>query len=85
MPVDFLMAQMEWREAVAEALQARDTVVLGVLETRLSHETRELEAQLAIKIDVEKDYVAAAGLVRKLRFMEKLAEEIHAAYDEIDT
>jgi len=85
MPVDFLMAQMEWREAVAEALQARDTVVLGELETRLSHETRELEAQLAIKIDVEKNYIAAAGLVRKLRFMEKLAEEIHAAYDEIDT
>ena len=28
---------------------------------------------------------AAAELVRKLRFMEKLAEEIHAAYDAIDT
>jgi len=29
MPVDFLMAQMEWREAVAEAAQARDISALG--------------------------------------------------------
>ncbi len=84
MPLDFLMAQMEWREAVVEAQQTRDTVALDELETRLSHETRELEAQLAVKIDTEKNYAEAAGLVRKLRFMEKLAEEIHAAYDAID-
>ncbi|HCJ51216.1 MAG TPA: Fe-S protein assembly co-chaperone HscB, partial [Gallionella sp.] len=37
-----------------------------------------------VKIDTEQDYAAAAGLVRKLRFMEKLAEEIDAAYDVID-
>ena len=84
MPLDFLMAQMEWREAVVEARQARDEAALAQLETRLQRETRELEAQLAVKIDTEKDYAAAAASVRKLRFMEKLAEEIHAAYDAID-
>lgn len=84
MPVDFLMAQMEWREAVAEAQQARDVAALEQLEKRMQHETRELETQLALKIDTEQDYATAAGLVRKLRFMEKLAEEIHAAYDAID-
>lgn len=84
MPLDFLMAQMEWREAVAEAQQACDTAALNELETRARHESAELEAQLAAKIDNEKDYQAAAGLVRKLRFMEKLAEEIHSAYDAID-
>ncbi|MBI5438376.1 MAG: Fe-S protein assembly co-chaperone HscB [Nitrosomonadales bacterium] len=84
MPLDFLTAQMEWREAVNEAQQARDATALEKLETRMEHETREMEAQLAVKIDAEKDYAAAAGLVRKLRFMERLAEEIHAAYDEID-
>ncbi|MDO8812943.1 MAG: iron-sulfur cluster co-chaperone HscB C-terminal domain-containing protein, partial [Gallionella sp.] len=57
---------------------------LAQLETRMKLETREFEAQLAVKIDTEKEYAAAAGLVRKLRFMEKLAEEIHAAYDAID-
>ena len=84
MPVDFLMAQMEWREAVAEAAQARDISALGQLEVRMKHERRELEAQLVVKMDAEHDYAAAAGLVRKLRFMEKLAEEIDSAYDEID-
>jgi len=84
MPLDFLTAQMEWREAVGEAQQARDVTALAQLETRMKHETGELEARLAVKIDVEKDYAAAAGLVRKLRFMERLAEEIHSAYDAID-
>jgi len=85
MPPDFLMEQMEWREAVAEAQQARDIEALARVEARVQHETRELEARLAVKIDAEKDYASAADAVRKLRFMEKLAEEIHAAYDAIDT
>ena len=84
MPLEFLTAQMEWREAVSEARQARDEAALAQLEARLQREARELEAQLAVKIDAEKDYAAAAGSVRELRFMEKLAEEIHAAYDAID-
>ena len=84
MPPDFLLAQLEWREAVSEARQACDAAALDGLEARLQRETRELESRLALKIDAEKNYAAAAGLVRKLRFMEKLAEEIHAAYDAID-
>ena len=83
MPPDFLMAQLEWREAVSEAQQARDAAVLDGLEARLQRETRELESRLALKIDTERNYAAAAELVRKLRFMEKLAEQIHAAYDAI--
>ncbi|WP_435628302.1 Fe-S protein assembly co-chaperone HscB [Candidatus Ferrigenium straubiae] len=84
MPLDFLMVQMEWREAVVDAQQAKDAAALDKLEAQMKRETHELEAQLAVKIDAEKDYAAAAGAVRKLRFMEKLAEEIHAAYDAID-
>src|SRR3989338_111237 len=84
MPPDFLLAQMEWREAVSEARQARDAAALDGLEARLQRETRELESRLAVKIDTEKNYAAAAELARKLRFMKKLAEEIHAAYDAID-
>lgn len=85
MPVDFLMAQMEWREAVVETTKACDLDALDKLEARMKLETRELEAQVAVKIDAEHDYASAAGLVRKLRFMEKLAEEIHSAYDAIDS
>lgn len=85
MPLDFLMAQMEWREAISEAQKVRDAVALARLEQRMKQETQELEARLAVMIDIENDYAAAAGLVRKLRFMDKLAEEIHAAYDSIDS
>lgn len=85
MPVDFLIEQMEWREAVQDARQAHEVAMLEGLESRLSHQTRVLQAQLADKIDVAQDYVAAAGDVRKLRFLEKLAEEIASAFDEIDT
>ena len=84
MPLDFLMAQMELREAVVEAQRARDAAALAQLEARLQRETREFEARIAAAIDIEKNYAAAAGLARKLRFMEKIAEEIHAAYDMID-
>lgn len=85
MPMDFLLEQMEWREAVIDAQQARDMDVLAILEAKMLEATRSLEQQLAVKIDTEHDYVMAADLVRKLRFMEKLAEEIHAAYDAIDS
>jgi molecular chaperone HscB len=87
MPVDFLMAQMEWREAVEEAKQAADADALAELERRLQHEMRDFHQQLALQLDDENHYnpAAAAGTVRKLRFMEKLAEEIASAFDEIDT
>ncbi len=85
MPADFLMQQMEWREAIEEAGQARDAAALTTLESRLQHEMRELETQLAVKIDEKRDYPAAALDVRKLKFMEKLAEEIATAFENIDT
>ncbi len=84
MPMDFLIAQMELREAVVEAVQVRDVDVLTELESGMQAETNELERQLAAKIDGDRNFAGAAELVRKLRFMEKLAEEIADAYDEID-
>ena len=84
MPAAFLVEQMEWREAIEEAQQARDENVLTGLETRLQHEIRELEQQLAVKLDDEQQYPAAAEAVRKLKFLEKLGEEIISAFDTID-
>ena len=85
MPMDFLVGQLEWREAVEDARRAGDTGQLNKLEARLRHEMRELEAQLAARIDDSCEYAAAAGDVRKLKFMEKLAEDIASAFDAIDT
>ncbi len=85
MPGDFLIQQMEWREDIEEAMQAHDIATLEKLEARLRQESSSMEASLADKLDDEHSYAAAAGEVRKLRFLEKLAEEISSAYDEIDT
>ncbi len=72
MPMDFLMEQMEWREAVEEAQHACDVDQLEKLEARLQHEVRLLQELLAVKIDDEHSYAAAAEGVRKLKFLEKL-------------
>lgn len=84
MPPDFLVQQMEWREAIEEAQQAGSGATLDELELRLQREMRELEQQIATDLDESRDYPAAAGAVRKLKFMEKLAEEISSAYEAID-
>ena len=85
MPVDFLMQQMEWREALEETRQTKDITALEELEQRAQHEVRILQQQLATDIDDAHDYAAASGIVRKLKFLEKLAEEISSAFDDLDS
>jgi len=85
MPLDFLMQQMERRETLQDVLQSKDLDALDQLSDTTRQETRDLERQLGAQIDGSHDYLAAAGSVRKLRFLEKLAEEIASAYDEIDS
>ncbi len=85
MPVDFLMQQMEWREALEETKETKDLAALEELEQRIEHEVRLLQQQLAIDLDDTHDYAAASGIVRKLKFLEKLAEEIGSAFDELDS
>lgn len=85
MPTDFLMQQMEWREALEEGKQAKDSAVLDEMEQRMQHARKTLELELARDLDEAHDYVAASGIVRKLKFLEKLAEEIGSAFDELDS
>lgn len=80
MPLDFLMRQMEWREALADA--GGDSGALARLEDELRAHAAELRAELAQQIDRRRDWLAAAATLRKLRFMDKLLEEIEAAYEQ---
>lgn len=81
MPVDFLMAQMELREAVSDARAARDVELLERLSADVRRDTDALTDCLARALDVDADHETAALLVRKLRFLEKLDEEIGDAID----
>ena len=81
MPPEFLTRQLELREALAAATE---TGALDRLREEVRRETRDLERGLENLIDVRRDYAAAAGQVRKLMFLHKLAEEIGRAYEEIE-
>jgi molecular chaperone HscB len=81
MPPEFLMQQMELREALDDAKEAAK---LDDLRQRLQGSRSALERDIAQTIDVKKDYAGAAGLVRKLQFLQRLDEEIDAAYEAMD-
>jgi molecular chaperone HscB len=84
MPPEFLMQQMELRESLEEATARKDSSRIDSLRKDLSRETQSLEKAIAEAIDVRKDYRGAAGLVRKLQFLDKLDAEIDAAYETIE-
>jgi len=81
MPPEFLMQQMELRETLEEA---KDAAALDALRKNLRTEKSALQQQIGTLIDVKHDYAGAAGLVRKLQFLDRLDEEIDAAYEEIE-
>ena len=81
MPSEFLMQQMELRETLEDA---KDAAALDVLRKDLRKSRESLEAQIGEAIDRKKDYAGAAGLVRKLQFLDRLDEEIDAAYEELE-
>ena len=83
MPVDFLMAQIEWREAIEDAQSAGDTDALDQLLTQLRQETKALETELETALDQSGDLDLATVLVRKCRFMEKLEQEIDEAAENV--
>lgn len=80
MPVPFLMQQMEWREALQEARQAKDETALSQLETELKAQQRALHQTLGQHFDAQ-NFIAAANDVRCLMFVAKFGEEVAQAFD----
>ena len=84
MPAEFLMQQMELREALEDAVAKKDSSLVDRIRKDLRSGKAVLEKQIAQAIDAKKDYAGAAELVRKLMFLEKLDEEIDVAYEATD-
>jgi molecular chaperone HscB len=84
MPVDFLAAQMELREAVAAAQEDGDGAALDALQHRLRKEIRAEHATLQAALDAG-DLARAGELVRQLMFQEKLLHEIGDALEAMET
>lgn len=79
MPADFLMQQMQWREALEEARGDRDGAALQQLTAIMTAERDRLIASIGSALDGRGDAAAAAGLVRRLMFVDRFREELRDA------
>jgi molecular chaperone HscB len=83
MPMQFLMQQMEWREALGDARAAKDLDALESLADEVSADRKARMVQIGAQLDAG-DYEHAAQGVRALMFLEKFGEELHYALDALD-
>jgi len=79
MPADFLMEQMEWREAVMEARGGGDHHELERLHNRLRSDIKSRYEELGLLLDDVGDFTLVTDRVRRLMFLEKLLHEIDDA------
>lgn len=77
MPPAFLMQQMEWREALDEALG--DPALLASLRRTMDEERAEVLGALEHALDEAHDYPRAAALVRQLMFIDRFAADMNHA------
>lgn len=76
MPADFLMLQMEWREAAEEAFNTSDIAVLDILLKEMRAQGKTLEQSLTNMLDQQQAWEQAAGVVRKLSFIDKIRSDV---------
>lgn len=80
MPPEFLMEQMEWREALDEADGAP---ALEQLDDRLGQARSERLREVERLLDHAGDAAAAAEQVRALMFIERFAHDVEARFDQL--
>ena len=83
MPMDFLMQQMEWREALGEARAARDAEALDELDADVKAARKVKLAQIGLQLDAG-DYEHAAQGVRALMFLDKFSDELNFAFEALE-
>lgn len=80
----FLMQQMEWREGIEDAAAARNVDALDALRAELRDEKRVRLERLGTLLDSGADQ-AAAEAVRQLMFIERVASEVGAQIERLET
>lgn len=84
MPADFLMQQMEWREALEDYKVAKDINGLERLLKEMRHAATALTDELSSLFDEKSDLTAATAATRKLIFIDKVCEDINKAITQIE-
>jgi molecular chaperone HscB len=84
MPMDFLMQQMELREALGDARAGKDASALDELDGQVRSEKKNRLAQVGKLLDAG-DYTQAAQGVRALMFLDKFSDELHYAFEALES
>jgi molecular chaperone HscB len=82
MPAAFLMQQMEWREALDDAVSTSE---VEEIDKQVMSARREMLKNCERLLDHEGDYQQAAQQVRSLMFVERFAHDIETRLDRMDT
>ena len=80
MPADFLIQQMQWREALdeAEGLESFEKIASQATSSK-----REQLSKIEHLLDDTQDFAAAARQVRALMFIERFGSEVDARMDSL--
>jgi len=84
MPAEFLMLQMEWREAIEEATAEHDIEALEGLFRKTLQEAKSLQQDLHAHLDENHQLAQAAEAVRKLSFIDKVRSDIEQAIAKLE-
>ena len=83
MPADFLMQQIEWREAVEDAENARNIPALESLLEDIGLEAKSLQNTLSIQFKTNQ-LIEATSSTRKLIFMDKVRADIVKSIEKLE-
>ena len=79
MPAAFLMEQMSWHEALDELRESPDAEDYAAMKQRHEQAVAALHEQLRQTIDEDRDFAAAAGVVRQMMFLDRFGQQLKAA------
>ena len=80
MPAEFLMEQMEWREALDDAATDHE---LEAVSDRLDEARRRVLHDIERLLDRDGDARAAAQQVRAMMFIERFAHDVEQRFDQL--
>lgn len=79
----FLMQQMEWREAIEDAVGAKNVDALDALAAELRDDERVRLSKLGVLLDSGSNQPAAEA-VRQLMFVERVAAEVDSQIERLE-
>jgi molecular chaperone HscB len=81
MPQPFLMQQMQWREALADA---QDPAAIEALAGEVAEQARALEEEVRLDLDERGDVAAAARRVRELMFLARFRSDVNRRLEALE-